>query len=625
MKLNFKAILFAAVAAFMAASCAEGTLELQRPGLENVDATKVELTTVVSSDAARVRPFYVYELTLSSGDGSVVLDAKFVSDGQPLHGAVYSPAEFATAHKNSYLTGADGTTLTVNGVTGQVVAGDIKVTAESGAYTVSGVVQVSVPAADGGQATTAYYDLTWAAEPVAVKFAELPTLTKLTKVQSATSNVASGTKSVTVQLASEDGSQFLAVDFYSEDGYLAAGTYKASAEGGVIKAGEFGIGWDPGDIFNIGYAFTDWGTCWWTVADGVATAQKILSGEIYVAYDAKTKEYTIDIDNGTQYAQFVGKIPALTVPDPVKPGGFDGTLLTTVLTATPQAQYNQVVLQIGTDGVSATMDPATWQTTYSGTGTIFNLTIHAEADANGGTYIPTGKYDAADGTTDPFTWQVTGGNEWMTWGSYVIEVADGTPATTPLTEGTVWVGAKDGQYIINIEVGDTKYRYTGPINGLSTPADDNGGYEGGDEGGDAFDGVSFSTLLGSTPQSQYNQVVLQVATDGVTATMDPATWQTTYSGTGTILNLTIHAEVGDTSFELPVGEYAASDSTMEPNTWQITGGNEWMTWGSYLVEVVDGEPTIVPLTDGTVTVEEGYTITLDTGDMKYRYTGPITL
>ena len=390
MKLNFKAILFAAVAAFMSASCTEGSLELRRPGLENVDATKVELTTLVSSDAARVRPFYVYELTLSSGDGSVVLDAKFVSDGQPLHAAVYSPAAFADAHKNTYVTGTDGTTLTVNGVKHQVVSGDLKVTADAGAYSVSGVVGVIDPETS----VKSYYDLSWEAEPVAVKFKELPTMTTLTQVLATKNNIASGLNTVSAQLATEDGKAYLACEVYSEDGYLAAGTYIPAADPTNPQAGEYVPGDDQGQ-----------GTYWWT-ENGV---QKITSGELYVAYAKKTKEYTIDIDNGTQYAKFVGTIPALTVPDATKPGGYTGTLFTTLLSSGVQAQYTQAVIQVATDGVSATMDPTTYQTTYSGTGKIFNLTIHAEGTDGTSPYIPTGQYNAADGTTEPFTWQITGG------------------------------------------------------------------------------------------------------------------------------------------------------------------------------------------------------------------------
>ena len=644
MKLNFKAILFAAVAAFIAASCAKGTLELQRPGLENVDATKVELTTVVSSDAARVRPFYVYELTLSSGDGSVVLDAKFVSDGQPLHGAVYSPAEFATAHKNSYLTGADGTTLTVNGVTGQVVAGDIKVTAESGAYAVSGVVQVSVPAADGGQATTAYYDLTWAAEPVAVKFAELPTMTTLTKVLSATSNVANGTKTVTVQLSTDGWSQefdmttyqnvykgtgaYLAVDFYSEDGYLAAGTYKAGADPANPQPGEFVVGYDTTVDWGWGpMEMKDWGTCWWTVDNAAPVAQKILSGEIYVAFDAKKKEYTIDIDNGTQYAQFVGKIPALTVPDPVKPGGFDGTIFTEVLGATPQAQYNQVVLQLSTGGVTATMDYTTWKTTYTGTGKIFNLTIHAEADADGGTYIPTGQYDAADGTTDPFTWQVTGGMQGMTWGTYVIDVVDGTATNVELTEGTVWVGAKGGEYIINFESGDLKFRYTGAISALSCPADDDGGYVGGDEGGSDVDYTELASFIHLQPGT--GLVTVYLGDEGLT--YDSAS--SSVSGAGNYLKFDVYSEDGQT---LVPGTYTpcAEAGTVTEGTFGIgwdpgdLWGIGWVfeNWGTcYMSKTAEGE-TGVKIEDGTITIEEdggNYIIKIESSTMNLKYEGPL--
>lgn len=625
MKLNFKAILFAAVAAFMSASCTEGSLELRRPGLENVDATKVELTTLVSSDAARVRPFYVYELTLSSGDGSVVLDAKFVSDGQPLHAATYSPAAFADAHKNTYVTGTDGTTLTVNGVKHQVVSGDLKVTADAGAYTVSGVVGVTDPETS----VKSYYDLSWEAEPVAVKFKELPTMTTLTKVQSATSNVAMGTKSVTVQLATEDGAEYLAVDFYSEDGYLAAGTYKASAEGGVINPGEFGIGWDPGDLWNIGMEFKDWGTCWWTVADGAATAEKILSGEIYVAYNAKSKEYTIDIDNGTQYAKYVGTIPALTVPDPVKPGGYTGTLFTTLISSGVQAQYTQAVIQVATDGVTATMDPTTYQTTYSGTGKIFNLTIHAEGTDGTSPYIPTGQYNAADGTTEPFTWQITGGMPEYNfyWGTLVYDIVDGVPTMEQVTEGTIWVGAKNGEYIINYENGDTKFRYIGALTGLVTPADDDGGYVGEDEGS----GVEYVTIPNFIHiQPGTGLVTVYLGEEGMTFDSQSSS----VAGVGNYLKFDIYSEDGTS---VVPGTYTPCEvaGTVTEGTFGIgwDPGDLWgigwvfTNWGTcYMTKAEDGTETGIKIEDGTLNIEEdggNYVITIESSAMNLKYEGPL--
>ena len=650
MKLNFKAILSAMVVAIMSASCVEGSLELQRPGLENVDATEVELSTLVSSDASRVRPFNVFALTLASADGSVVLDAKFVSDGQPLHAATYSPASFADAHKNTYVTGADGTTLTVNGVKGQVVDGNLVVTAQGGAYTVSGTVKVTVATADGEE--TAYYELVWAGDAVAVKFKELPTLTKLSSVLSAQSNVANGTNTVTVQLATDGISKefdmttyqdvwkgtgaYLAVDFYSEDGYLAAGTYKACTDPAAPKAGEFVVGYDTTMDFGWGpMEFFNWGTCWWTVNNGTTAATKITAGEIYVAYDSKSKTYTIDIDNGVQYAQFVGEIPALTKIDkkPSTGGGFDGTVFTTVLAATPQEQYAQVVLQLATDGVSATMDPTTYQTTYSGTGKIFNLTIHAEGFGSG-VYIPTGQYNAADGTTDPFTWQVTGGMPEYNfyWGSMVYDVVDGTPTMVSLTEGTVWVGAKNGEYVVNFESGDMKFRYTGPITGLTVPADDDGGYVGGDEGGaEGGDegnytimpkflalspGTGIVTLYVGQDNQEYSAEAYGIVGAGDYFKTD------IYSADGTLApgTYTASAEGG----VVGEGEFSIGYDTTMDWGW---GPMEFTNWGSCLMtKAEDGSETGVKVTDGTIEVEadgDTYTITVTSSTVNIRYVGPL--
>ena len=166
-----------------------------------------------------------------------------------------------------------------------------------------------------------------------------PDPTVLTVVQQAQAN--KDGKLVTMQLATEGISQtmnenyqtvwvgeggYLALDLYSEDGYLHEGSYTASAEGGVVGPGEFGRGWDPGDLYNIGWIFTDWGTCWWTVKDGAATAEKITDGLVAVS----SREEKVDDKDVTIWTIFWGKdypmellfegaIPALTKPK--KPSG----------------------------------------------------------------------------------------------------------------------------------------------------------------------------------------------------------------------------------------------------------------------------------------------------------------
>ena len=116
--------------------------------------------------------------------------------------------------------------------------------------------------------------------------------------------------------------KYLALDLYSEDGYLHEGSYTASAEGGVVGPNEFGRGWDPGDIYGIGWVFTDWGTCLWTVADGVATAEKITDGIVTVTSEEVDETVIWTIAWGKDYPVeilFQGAIPALTKPK--KPSG----------------------------------------------------------------------------------------------------------------------------------------------------------------------------------------------------------------------------------------------------------------------------------------------------------------
>lgn len=650
MKLNLKAILIAAVAALVSASCAKESLELRRPGLENVDATKVELTTLVSSDAARVRPFYVYELKLSDAEATIVLDAKFVSDGQPLHAAVYTPASFADAHKNTYLTGENGTTVTVTDATGQVrtgqvVSGNIEVTEEAGAYTVSGVVEVSFPAtAEGGVPYSFYYDLSWSAEPVAVKFKELPTLTKLTKVLSAQSNVANGTNTVTVQLSSDGWESsfsmetyqttytgkgaYLAVDFYSADGYLAEGTYTASADPKTPQAGEFVIGYDTTMDFGWGpMEMKDWGTCWWTVDNAAPVAEKILSGEIFVKFDKKSKKYTVDIDNGTQYAQFVGEIPALTQPDKPAGGEQDEVLNADIVIEKSVPTLNKV--DDTANNTSADQSPLSGVTLWyvelldaSGEkAAIFDLVTEEGSESLAGEYKITSYPDEAGEAGNGFDLNFPDWGLVMSGGTILYD--NGNTYVLDADTGTVTVQEKDGAYKIVVK-GTT----TGADGATKTIAARYIVGEWKNEGGAAFDGQILTLVSAAEQYDQYKQAVLQFATDGVSATMDPTTYQTTYSGTGKIINLTIHAEKGNNGVYVPVGSYAAAEGTTDPFTWQVTGGMPEYNfyWGTLMYDVVDGAPTMVELTDGTVDVDcdgENYTITMVFGGENFRYTGPL--
>jgi hypothetical protein len=168
----------------------------------------------------------------------------------------------------------------------------------------------------------------------ALPFKADPAPVALTDVLSAQSNLGSGTNTLTINLAQTGLHQemdpttyqqtwvgegkYLALDIYSEDGYLHDGNYLACAEGGKVNEGEFGIGWDPGDLYGIGWVFTDWGTCLWTVAGGVATAEKITEGLVKVSSEKVEDQVIWTISWGVNYPVellFQGAIPALTKPE----------------------------------------------------------------------------------------------------------------------------------------------------------------------------------------------------------------------------------------------------------------------------------------------------------------------
>ena len=682
MKLKFKAILFAAVAAFMSASCTEGIIDL-RPELQDVEATSVELTTLVSSDASRVRPYNVYTLNLSNGDGSAVLNVKFVSDGQPLHAAAYNAATSGVS-RNTYMTGATGTKLTLAGVVYQVVDGTIKVTEEAGVYSLSGVVAV-VPevVAEGETATRSYYNLSWAGTD-AIKFKELPVMTKLTKLLSAQSNVANGTNTVTLQLATKDISTewnattyqnvlkgtgaYLAVDFYSEKGYLKAGTYKPSKDPKNPQPGEYVIGYDTTmEWYGQVYEMFDWGTCWWTVTDGKTvdangknTALKITTGDIVVALDGTT--YTIDIDNGTQLAQFVGDIKNLV--EPVKPAdpfadmtaeimlegkdlsmtmvdktssntSADGAPLAGVtlytVTVTDASGNNVASLDLVTEEGATSLVGEYAVTSYpdavgeAGNGYYMDLSAYGYGIISGGTllYDRAGNINVVDAET-----------------SY-IRVTESNGLTTILVKGTSNGKTISGKYVIGEEPkedeGGEGEEGEGNHCGCDCDgcADCTGPGTGSDDEGDAEEEtVTYTTLptfLSFTDyfkQYQVNLVGMELGGPGITVEYvdygEYGTWPTT-KGSGNVLKIEFYSADG----KLAPGTYTASkENSPKAGEFGIGYDGQYGASGTTWYTYEDGKAKeATKITDGTATVEvsgDTYTITLKSSIVNAKYSGKLS-
>lgn len=635
MRLNFKAILIATVTAIMAASCVEGTLELRRPGLEDVDATKVELTKLVSSDAARVRPFYVYELTLASADESVVLDAKFVSDVMQLDPATFTAADMANAHRNTFVIGNDGSTLTVGGVECPVLSGNLKVTAESGAYTVSGLIAVSVPAEEG-KSTNAYYELAWAGDAVAVKFPELPTQQMFTQLLSAESNLINERNTVTVKLATDgvaaDGTgtgEYLVAEFYSADGYLAAGTYTPSKNPNNPKPGEYVIGYD-GDFYNVGVDVENVGTCWWTVKDGVATAEKITAGNLYVAFDKKSKEFTIDIDNGVQFHRFVGEIAALT------PGNNGNVEQDEVLNADVVIEKSVPTLIKADDtAANTTADGAALSgvTLYyvelqdaSGEKVaIFDLVTEKDSPSLAGEYKITSYPDEVGEAGNGFDLNFPDWGLVMSGGTILYD--GGNTYVLDADTGTITVQEKDGAYKIVVKGTYSTYDAAGTATTKTIAARYIvGEWKNEGDGGEDIDYTIVPSFLGLTPGDGIVTVYLgeegmKFENNGVTGVGNYFKFDA-FSADGTTLapgTYTASAEGG----KVTEGTFGIG---WDPgDIWGI--GWEFTNWGTcYMTRAEDNSETGIKIEDGTMEIEEdggNYVIKVKSSAMNIKYEGPL--
>ena len=676
MKLKLASILCAAAALFSLASCTEEPLGVSKlPTLSG----EVVLTDVLATRGARVSPNYMLTSEFATADASkdgsgVVFEVKFASAATSLAAGKYTEASPAYAAPGNFVTGATGTKLYLDGKMHLVTAGTIDVSLEGETYTFSAIVKL-----DNGQNYSLKFtgaSMTWTG---------FPELQKLSVVTTAQANQ---NKTVTVKLS--DGKwgveyleannwqpsytgkgHYLAADFYSEDGYLNPGTYKPSADPNNPQKGEYVVGYEF-DASQWGMGIMMFGTNWFTVdasATPAETSEKILTGDITVTLTGKV--YTVTVDNGEIYAQFEGEIPALTKPEaPATPPVLRGEYPHLVGMSSQYDQYQSVIVQFAsTDKVKSVNGALT------GTGKVMNLTINAAKDGEN-LYIPTGVYTAdANGAEKPLTWQATGGMDgsawgmgYIYWGSYISDLEDGKSTVTELKDGTIWVGAKDGEYIFHINTQGQEYLiYQGKITGLATPADDDAGYvepepeggegeggacgcdcdackdcTGGGEGGgeDSFSGQILSTFISfsdyvAQSSGQTKLVGMELATQGITLTEKEYYGYKYFEvgGTGNVLKIEFYSADG----KLEAGTYKACANQGAPGpgefnygfdvTQEYGGQTITSVYGSCWTTYADSKATAQDkITDGTATVAvsgDVYTITIESSVVNARYVGAL--
>ena len=641
MKLFYK--IFAAAASILAlSSCVESAIEDMTGKYEK--PVVYEMNNLVSQSVEKGDKTRTF--TVEIGGDNATLTMKMVGDKYYLAEGAYTPATADQAKKNTYIVGNGGTTF--NNI--PVEGGSIKVTPGEGTYTFGGILWLADESVIEVKSTVA---LVYEADPEPVK---------LTTLLSATSNVASGTNSLTINLGTDGISSttdpttwqtvwtgtgnYLALDIYSEDGYLHEGTYTACATGGAINPGEFGIGWDPGDLWGIGMVFENWGTCWWDVANGAAVInQKVTEGTVTVT--RKGSKWVIELvsgeGKGMLWTKFEGAIEAVTDPALGGGGNVDDTdyvELTNLLSATSNVANGtmSITMNLGTDGISSTTDPNTWQTVWEGEGNYLGLDIYSE---DGKLY--TGTYNA--GTTggainagefgigwDPGDlWGI--GMVFENWGTCWWNVAGGAAvAAGKVTDGTVQVLVEGANLVIKLKSTLVNAKFTCPVADYPLEVVNLGG---GEE--PEFEGTELSVLLSATSNvaNGTNSVTINLAEEGISSTTDPATWQTVWEGEGHYLALDVYSADG----KLAPGTYtacAAGGQIAEGEVglgwdpgdlWGI--GMVFENWGTCWWNVAGGAAVCeAKVLDGTLTVAvdgDTYTITLESSAVNARYVGPITL
>ena len=649
MKLIYK--LFAVAASILAlSSCVESAIGPMTGKYEK--PVVYEMNTLASQSVEKGDKYRTFTVELSGDNASITL--KMVSDKYFLADGSYTPAPADQAKKNTYIVGNGGTTF--NNI--PVETGSIKVAQGEGTYSFAGILWLADESVIEIKSTVA---LVYEADPEPIR---------LTTLLSATSNVASGTKSLTINLGTDGISStsepptwqpvwtgtgnYLALDIYSADGYLHEGTYTASAAGGTINEGEFGIGWDPGDIWNIGIAFENWGTCWWDVAGGAATInQKVTEGSVTVT--RKGSKWVIELVSGEGksmlWTKFEGAIDALTDPALGGGGNVDDTdyvELTKLLSATKN--QGLLTINMAQDGISSTTDPNTWQTIWEGEGNYLAADIYSadgklytgeyKACAVGGV-VGEGEFGIGYDTTVDWGW---GPMEMKDWGTCWWTVADGATSAEKVLDGTMTVAMEGDNVVIKLKSSIVNAKFTYPVaqfvDGTGAPIEvvNLGGGE-----GPTPDYTEFTKLLivqpnqgyneSGQPTGEYTSFTLKVGTDGMYTEVVNNGWydETKIKGTGQVLSIDFYTADGTVA----AGTYTACEVGGTINEGEFGIGYDVEMWGQKMVWGTcvtpyesDTAGTIEKVTDGTVTVEisgDVYTITLESSNINAQYIGSLTL
>jgi len=273
-----------------------------------------------------------------------------------------------------------------------------------------------------------------------------------------------------------------------------------------------------------------------------------------------------------------------------------------------------------TGGYTENFNMTTYQMEYSGEGNdlqiIFNL---PDGKLQPGTYSPGSGYVAGYSFMNNAyeAWGVPafedyGGSLWYT-------IANGAKTPALVTSGDIVVKKDGPMYTILLDQGKggVYAQYTGAISDLDP-----------DGGGNV---AMMTTALGVTNWASFgwgvNLIDINLGDGNVSQSYDAATQQTTYAGSGNLLQVEVFSADG----VLKRGEYTIAAQGAEGVC--LAGAENAYSpgnpGGTYVRKVTDGQlGEWTYITEGTLTVEgegDDTKITLTTGDVTYMFTGNLGL
>ena len=246
---------------------------------------------------------------------------------------------------------------------------------------------------------------------------------------------------------------YLSIDIYTADGKLHTGSYVANTEGGVLAEGQFGIGYDNAAYGDWGLNF---GTCWWTVADGATSAVKVLDGEMDVEVDGdnlviKLRSEVVNAKMIVPVADLTFEVVNNAPAVPEEPEYVECTNLFVSQVNTDGTNYYGITIKAATEDVTVTTEG--WNTSFSGNGNYLSIDIYtADGKLHTGSYVANteggvlaeGQFGIGYDNAAYGDWGLNFGTCWWT-------VTDGATSAVKVLDGTMEVEVDGDNLVITLE------------------------------------------------------------------------------------------------------------------------------------------------------------------------------